>query len=288
MSQTGAIFAEKASTRTELVVHCADINSGFMGKYFFIFCCWLSASVQAQTDTIRWNDYIKVIELHTIADSVWYQTSDTILGEEKKIEFTKRKNNPVRALIGKKVGDTLILSVPVNYYFTKMRHDDRPNAVPSKSKTEITYIIKDIITPEEKEVEMQTMTNNESRIIALKIDTMCQKYNIHDSLAPGLYYKLIHRDSTAKAIKRNLTVHINYTGEIYSGAVFDANDNFKIVYGQTGLIPAWNIALNKAQLGDEFLLVCHPQLGYGVQPIPGTILGANEPLYFKIKVLEVY
>lgn len=259
-----------------------------MRKYILVLCCCWCAVVNAQTDTIRWEDYVKLVEQHQIADSIWYQTADTVLGEEKEMVFTKRKNNPIRSLIGKKVGDTIVLSVPVNYYFTKMRHMDRPNAVPSKNQATITYIVKDIVTPEEKQVEVQTMSNNVAQVIQLKIDTLCQKYDIQDSLAPGVYYKLIHRDSNAKSIKRNLTVHLNYRGEIYSGAVFDANENFQIIYGQTGLIPAWNIALNKAQLGDVFVLVCHPQLGYGTQPIPGTILGPNEPLFFEIEVLEVY
>jgi FKBP-type peptidyl-prolyl cis-trans isomerase len=106
------------------------------------------------------------------------------------------------------------------------------------------------------------------------------------TLPDGLQYKVLSSGPAGGASpKPGDVVKVHYEGKLVSGQVFDSSfeRNKPMVMPLDGLVQAWMEALPKMRVGDEWMLYCPPELGYGPQgagPIP-----PNAVLIFRVKLL---
>lgn len=70
-------------------------------------------------------------------------------------------------------------------------------------------------------------------------------------------------------------VHVLYKGMLLNGTVFDESPNrdqpLKSRLGRRELIDGWEEALQKMRVGDKWLLIVPPELGYGSRGRPPSI-----------------
>jgi len=106
------------------------------------------------------------------------------------------------------------------------------------------------------------------------------------TLPSGLQYKVVTSGPPGGASpKPGDIVKVHYEGKLVNGQVFDSSfeRNKPMLMPLDGLVQAWMEALPKMKVGDEWMLYCPPDLGYGPQgagPIP-----PNSVLIFRVKLL---
>lgn len=92
------------------------------------------------------------------------------------------------------------------------------------------------------------------------------------------------------------TVSVLYVGKFTDGTVFDSseahgNQPLTFVLGSQGLIPGFQIGVNKMKEGGERLLAIPPSLGYGGEDVKDAsgkvIIPANSTLVFSIQLVKV-
>jgi len=105
------------------------------------------------------------------------------------------------------------------------------------------------------------------------------------TLPSGLQYKVVTSGPAGPSPTEGDVIKVHYEGKLISGEVFDSSfARGKPVLMPLGdLVPAWMEAIPKMKVGDEWMLYCPPQLGYGERgagPIP-----PNSVLVFRVKLL---
>ena len=106
-------------------------------------------------------------------------------------------------------------------------------------------------------------------------------------LAGGLQYKVLKEgDGGSPTPSDNVRVH--YTGKLINGEVFDSSvqrgEPAEFVVGQ--VIKGWQMALQKMQVGDKWMLYIPPELAYGERGSSPAI-GPNEVLIFEVELLDI-
>lgn len=88
-------------------------------------------------------------------------------------------------------------------------------------------------------------------------------------------------------------VEVRYAGWLYSptsvdnkGSQFDAGGQFPFVVGQ-GVVPGFSMGVQGMRVGGLRRVVIPPNLGYGNNPPPNSIIRPNETLLFEIELLSV-
>jgi FKBP-type peptidyl-prolyl cis-trans isomerase len=84
-------------------------------------------------------------------------------------------------------------------------------------------------------------------------------------------------------------VMVHYRGTLEDGTEFDSsysrNEPFQVLVGAGGVIPGWELGLQKMRVGGKAILTIPPNLGYGDREIPG--IPANSTLIFEVEVVEL-
>ena len=107
----------------------------------------------------------------------------------------------------------------------------------------------------------------------------------------GLNYKDVAIGSGAEAKSgQNVTVH--YTGWLYpQGNKFDSSVDIGRPYsfrlGTHHVIQGWDEGVAGMKVGGKRILIIPPQLGYGDEGYPGTIIKPNATLKFEVELLGV-
>ena len=105
-------------------------------------------------------------------------------------------------------------------------------------------------------------------------------------LPSGVQYKVIHAgDPNGPSPKEGDVIKVNYEGTLTTGLVFDSTykRGHAALMQLADLVPAWMEAIPKMRVGDEWILYCPPELGYGARgagPIP-----PNSVLIFRVKLI---
>ena len=88
-------------------------------------------------------------------------------------------------------------------------------------------------------------------------------------------------------------VIVRYAGWLYSptsvdnkGSQFDPGGQFPFVVGQ-GVVPGFSMGVNGMRVGGLRRVVIPPNLGYGNNPPPTSIIRPNETILFEIELLSV-
>lgn len=104
----------------------------------------------------------------------------------------------------------------------------------------------------------------------------------------GLQYKVLKAGDGATPTATS-TVVAHYEGKLTDGRVFDSSvaRGEPATFPVNRLIPGWQEALQRMKVGDKWQLFVPPELAYGENGPPGSIIGPNEPLIFEMELLEV-
>nr|WP_237489135.1 FKBP-type peptidyl-prolyl cis-trans isomerase [Tsuneonella aeria] len=106
------------------------------------------------------------------------------------------------------------------------------------------------------------------------------------ALDGGLLWRRVAGDGRGARPTPADTVMVHYTGTFADGAQFDSSEGGEPATFPLGkLIPAWQMAIPKAGVGDTIEIAVPSDLGYGAKgkgPIPG---GAT--LLFTVRLLDI-
>ncbi len=109
------------------------------------------------------------------------------------------------------------------------------------------------------------------------------------STASGLQYKVITSgDGRSPAL--NSIVKVHYEGALVDGTKFDSSydRNEPAQFPVNGVISGWTEALQLMKEGDVWELTIPSDLGYGPSGVPGSPIGPDATLVFKVELLEVF
>ncbi len=108
-------------------------------------------------------------------------------------------------------------------------------------------------------------------------------------LPSGLQYRVVHSGvAGAPSPRLHDELKLNYEGTLTNGEVFDSTykTGAPMVLKLDHLVPGWMEALPKMHVGDEWILVVPPSLGYGERGA-GGVIPPNAVLVFRIQLLGV-
>jgi FKBP-type peptidyl-prolyl cis-trans isomerase FklB len=108
------------------------------------------------------------------------------------------------------------------------------------------------------------------------------------TLADGLQYRVIEAGKGSSP-KLTDSVTVNYEGKLLNGKVFDSSYKRKkpITFPVNGVIKGWQEALTMMKPGATWKVFIPAQLAYGASGVPGSEIGPNETLVFKINLVSV-
>jgi FKBP-type peptidyl-prolyl cis-trans isomerase FklB len=108
------------------------------------------------------------------------------------------------------------------------------------------------------------------------------------TLADGLQYKVLTTGAGASPALTD-SVTVNYEGKLLNGTIFDSSykRNKPITFPVNGVIKGWQEALTLMQPGATWEVYIPANLAYGSSGVPGSEIGPNETLVFKINLVSV-
>ncbi len=104
----------------------------------------------------------------------------------------------------------------------------------------------------------------------------------------GLQYKVLE-EGTGKSPKAEDTVTVHYEGTLLDGTVFDSSyeRNTEATFPLNRVISGWTEGLQLMKEGATYRFYIPSELAYGMNNPPGSKIGPNETLIFKVELLEV-
>ncbi|MDA8561595.1 FKBP-type peptidyl-prolyl cis-trans isomerase [Gammaproteobacteria bacterium] len=107
------------------------------------------------------------------------------------------------------------------------------------------------------------------------------------SLPSGLQYEVISEGNGKKPRETDI-VTVDYEGKLLNGQIFDSSykRGQPASFPVNGVISGWTEALQLMNEGSTWKLYIPPQLAYG-EAGAGGVIGPNETLIFKVKLLNV-
>ena len=107
------------------------------------------------------------------------------------------------------------------------------------------------------------------------------------SLPSGLQYKL-ERQGEKRPVETD-EVEVNYKGMLLDGTVFDSSYDRgeSVTFPLNRVIPGWTQGLQHVGEGGKIVLYIPPQLGYGENGAPGSLIGPNATLIFEIELIKI-
>ena len=101
----------------------------------------------------------------------------------------------------------------------------------------------------------------------------------------------ILRKGTGPAAKNGDHVTVNYVGTLLDGRKFDSSIDrgtpFPFTLGAGQVIKGWDLGVVGMKAGEKRKLTIPPELGYGSNAVPGSIIGANATLVFEVDLLTI-
>ena len=103
----------------------------------------------------------------------------------------------------------------------------------------------------------------------------------------GLQYKIVRANPTGQQPRLGDEVKVNYEGTLIDGTVFDSSyaSGQPVIFPLDNLVQGWLEAIPMMHVGEEWLIVCPPELGYGDKGNPSIPPGSV--LVFRIELLGV-
>jgi peptidylprolyl isomerase len=105
----------------------------------------------------------------------------------------------------------------------------------------------------------------------------------------GLTY-IITKPGDGAQVQKGKTVHVNYTGLLTNGEIFDSslarNEPLSFPVGVGMVIKGWDEGLQALRVGDHATLIIPPDIAYGAAGA-GGVIPPDATLIFIIEVLGV-
>jgi FKBP-type peptidyl-prolyl cis-trans isomerase FklB len=109
------------------------------------------------------------------------------------------------------------------------------------------------------------------------------------ALPSGLHFRILRAmtDETLPSPEASEMVIANYEIRPAEGEIMQSSfATGEPLRGSVGrFIPAWNEALTLMRPGEEWELFVPSALGYGARGIPGSPIGPNQALYFRMELI---
>lgn len=104
----------------------------------------------------------------------------------------------------------------------------------------------------------------------------------------GLQYKVLE-EGTGASPEATDTVTVHYEGTLIDGTVFDSSyeRGEPATFPLDGVIAGWTEGLQLMKEGATYRFFIPADLGYGMNVRPGSPIGPNETLIFKVELIEV-
>ena len=105
----------------------------------------------------------------------------------------------------------------------------------------------------------------------------------------GLQYKVLE-SGEGKSPALNSIVKVHYEGTLVDGTKFDSSYDrgTPAQFPVNGVIAGWTEALQLMKEGDVWELTIPGDIAYGARGAPGTPIGPDATLIFKVELVEVY
>lgn len=142
-------------------------------------------------------------------------------------------------------------------------------------------------TAEKRKKDMQEKADTNSRAG----DNYQSDNKAHDDVhttASGLQYKVIEAGKGVSPSESD-RVTVDYEGKLTDGTVFDSSykRGKPVTFPVNGVIKGWQEALQMMKPGATWEVVIPGDLAYGKMGMPGTPIGPNATLVFKIHLISV-
>ncbi|MDX1672526.1 MAG: FKBP-type peptidyl-prolyl cis-trans isomerase [Balneolaceae bacterium] len=104
----------------------------------------------------------------------------------------------------------------------------------------------------------------------------------------GLQYKVL-KEGDGPSPSSTDTVVVHYRGMLADSTVFDSSyeRGEPAEFALNGVIPGWTEGLQLMNEGGRFIFYIPPDLAYGENPPPRSVIGSNNVLIFEVELLEV-
>ena len=107
--------------------------------------------------------------------------------------------------------------------------------------------------------------------------------------ASGLKY-IVLKKGEGDPVQKGQTVQVHYTGWLMDGTLFDSSVDrgqlFEFVLGAKRVIAGWDEGVALMNIGDKYLFMIPPELGYGARGA-GGVIPPNATLLFEVELFGV-
>ena len=160
----------------------------------------------------------------------------------------------------------------------------QPKLTDEKMKEVLMNFQKDFVAKRNAEMQLKAQENMKAGQTFLDNN---KKQSGVVTLPSGLQYKV---DVMGKGEKpaANDTVTVDYTGTLINGQVFDSSEKqgHPISFKVNQVIKGWTEVLQLMPVGSTWTVYIPAELAYGQQAV-GSMIGPNETLVFKIRLISV-
>ncbi len=108
-------------------------------------------------------------------------------------------------------------------------------------------------------------------------------------LPGGIQYRVLEAGPASGARPRlGDEVKVHYEGRLLTGRIFDSSfaRDRPAILSLKRLIPCWTDVLPRMRAGDDWIIFCPSDKGYGAAGA-GTVIPPNSTLAFRIRLLDV-
>lgn len=235
---------------------------------------------------------------------VKYEAKDTVFMDSYKDGRTlmiaypsaSYKGSLEEAFAQMREGDSAVIKVNANTFFTKVLNQECPAKVSPNEPLTFYITLKEIISQSELEqkqnevmAQMQEMAAKRKGLESQELEEYLTTNKITAKpLASGLYYIETKKGSGAKP-EKGATVKVHYTGKLLDGTVFDSSvdrgEPIELPIGVGQVIPGWDEGIMLMNEGAKGLLVIPSALAYGEQGAP-PVIPPYSALVFEVELVK--
>ena len=105
----------------------------------------------------------------------------------------------------------------------------------------------------------------------------------------GILYEVMKEGKGTKPGSANATVVVHYVGTLIDGTEFDSSvkRGQPATFALNQVIKGWTEGLQLMNAGSKYRFYIPPELAYGADARPGSVIGPNSTLIFEVELLEV-
>ncbi len=105
----------------------------------------------------------------------------------------------------------------------------------------------------------------------------------------GILYEVMTQGKGAKPGSANATVVVHYVGTLIDGTEFDSSvkRGQPATFALNQVIKGWTEGLQLMNAGSKYRFFIPPELAYGADARPGSVIGPNSTLIFEVELIEV-